>query len=178
MTSTTPVRRGREAAPSTLRRSPRLPRGWPLLLLALAAAVLAPVPAAPPLAAQGARAAEPAAALFPVCAGGSRVTCVVDGDTFWLAGTKIRIADIDTPEVSQPRCPQERALGLAATRRLRELLGAGRFALTTPPDGRTRDRYGRELRIVTRGGQSLGAVLVREGLAARWGGPRKVWCSA
>lgn len=174
MTSTTPVRRGREAAPSTLRRSPRLPRGWPLLLLALTAAVLAPVPAAPPLAAKGAR----AAALFPACAGGTRVTCVVDGDTFWLAGTKIRIAEIDTPEVSHPRCPQERALGLAATRRLRELQGAGHFALTTPPDGRTRDRYGRELRIVTRGGKSLGAVLVREGLAARWGGQRKVWCSA
>ena len=59
------------------------------------------------------------AALFPVCTGASRVTCVVDGDTIWYRGTKIRIADIDTPEVSQPRCPEERALGLAATRRLR-----------------------------------------------------------
>jgi endonuclease YncB( thermonuclease family) len=107
-----------------------------------------------------------------------RVTCVVDGDTFWLRGTKIRIADIDTPEVSQPRCPQERALGQRATERMRQLLNAGRFGLAVPADGRTRDRYGRELRIVTRGGQSLGAVLVREGLAARWGGTRKAWCGA
>lgn len=119
---------------------------------------------------------EQHSARFPLCRGPVRVTCVVDGDTFWFAGTKIRVADIDTPEVSQPRCPEERALGRRATERMRELLNAGRFGLAAPPDGRTRDRYGRELRIVTRGGKSLGEVLVREGLAARWGGPRARWC--
>ena len=51
-----------------------------------------------------------------------------------------------------------------------------RFGLALPQDGRRKDRYGRELRIVTRNGQSIGAVLVREGLAARWGGPKRVWC--
>ncbi len=121
---------------------------------------------------------EPHRALFPVCSGPVRVTCVVDGDTIWYRGTKIRIADIDTPEIARPGCPQERALGVAATERLRQLLNAGGFALETPPGGRTRDRYGRELRIVTRGGQSIGAVLVREGLAERWGGPRRSWCGA
>ncbi|WP_285712126.1 thermonuclease family protein [Erythrobacter oryzae] len=153
----------------------------------VAAFALVPLAAAAALAlwpqageAQGVREeqAEQHRALFPVCKGPVRVTCVVDGDTFWLRGTKIRIADIDTPEVSQPRCPEERALGLAATERMRELLNAGRFGLAVPSDGRTRDRYGRELRIVTRGGQSLGAVLVREGLAARWGDRRKAWCAA
>jgi len=102
--------------------------------------------------AQGGARAEEHSALFPVCAGPVRVTCVVDGDT---------------PEVSQPGCPQERALGRRATERLRELLNAGGFTLEIPPDGRTRDRYGRELRIVTRGGRSLGAALVAEGLAVR-----------
>lgn len=128
--------------------------------------------------AQVARAEEPHSARFPLCAGPVRITCVVDGDTFWLAGTKIRIADIDTPEVSRPACPAERALGKRATERMRQLLNAGRFGLAVPPDGRSRDRYGRELRIVTRGRQSLGAVLVREGLAARWGGPKRTWCGA
>ena len=117
-------------------------------------------------------------ALFPVCAGPVRVTCVVDGDRIWFRGAKICIADIDSPEVSQPGCPRERALGERATERLRELLNAGGFTLEVPPDGRTRDRYGRELRIVTRGGRSLGAVLAAEGLAARWGGPERVWCGA
>src|SRR5690348_2051031 len=31
---------------------------------------------------------------FERCSGPERSTCVVDGDTFWLEGTKIRIADI------------------------------------------------------------------------------------
>ncbi|MFO6446418.1 thermonuclease family protein [Erythrobacter sp. NE805] len=117
-------------------------------------------------------------ALFPVCAGGPRVTCVVDGDTIWLAGAKIRIADIDTPEVSRPSCPREAALGRRATERLRQLLNAGPFTLHPPPGGRLRDRYGRELRLVQRGGESLGEVLVKEGLAVRWGGPRARWCGA
>ncbi len=122
-------------------------------------------------------AAEQHRALFPVCGGAARVTCVVDGDTIWLRGTKIRIADIDTPEVSRPGCEREAALGRRATERLRELLNAGPFSLLPPPDGRLQDRYGRELRLVQRGGRSLGEVLVREGLAVRWGGPRARWCT-
>lgn len=151
---------------------------WAALVLAplagLGAALLVPQQGE----AQNARAGGSERALFPICKGPVRVTCVVDGDTIWYRGTKIRIADIDTPEVSQPGCPRERALGRRATERLRELLNAGDFTLETPPGGRTRDRFGRELRIVTRGGQSIGAVLVREGLAARWGGPRRNWCAA
>jgi endonuclease YncB( thermonuclease family) len=120
--------------------------------------------------------AETERALFPRCSGPVRVTCVVDGDTIWYRGTKIRIADIDTPEISQPGCPQERALGERASERLRELLNAGSFGLDLPPDGRSEDRYGRALRVVTRNGESLGEVLVREGLAARWGGGKPRWC--
>ena len=66
---------------------------------------------------------------FALCAGSVRIDCVVDGDTFWLGGTKIRIADINTPEVSSPNCAAEAALGRRATTRLRELLSAGSFQL-------------------------------------------------
>lgn len=55
---------------------------------------------------------------FPICASGARTTCVVDGDTFWLDGIKYRISDIDTPEISEPRCAEEKALGEQATIRL------------------------------------------------------------
>jgi micrococcal nuclease len=104
----------------------------------------------------------------------ARVTCVVDGDTFWYRGAKIRVADINTPETSAPACPHEAALGEAATLRLAELLNAGPFTLAPwTPD---RDRYGRLLRTVTRAGESLGAVLVREGLAEEWRGRRGSWC--
>ena len=47
-----------------------------------------------------------AAHSFAVC-GTIRQTCVVDGDTIWLEGAKIRIADIDTPELYSPQCDAE-----------------------------------------------------------------------
>ena len=57
-----------------------------------------------------------AALLFALCPDeGKRITCVVDGDTFWHAGEKIRIEDIDAPETHPPRCTAEAALGNRAT---------------------------------------------------------------
>ena len=121
-----------------------------------------------------AAAGDTESAHFTTCGSGARVTCVVDGDTFWYRGDKIRIADINTPEVSEPQCPEEARLGAAATRRLAVLLNDGPFTLETID--RDRDRYGRQLRVVTRGGESLGLVLVREGLAEEWRGYRGSWC--
>lgn len=100
---------------------------------------------------------------------------VIDGDTFDYAGMRVRIADIDTPEVDG-RCAYEIELAARATRRLRGLLAAGPFELHPVGDGRDVDQYGRKLRIVTRGGQSLGDVLVAEGLARTWTGRREPWC--
>ncbi len=112
---------------------------------------------------------------FSICGAGRRTNCVVDGDTFWFRGEKIRIADIDAPEVSPPRCQREAVLGEAATRRLQALLNAGPFTLVA--GARDQDQYGRKLRNVSRGGRSIGDVLIVEGLARRWGGARQSWCS-
>lgn len=117
--------------------------------------------------------ALPASESWPIRGGGVRV---IDGDTFVYAGTRIRIADIDTPEV-RGRCPEESALAARATRRLNGLLAQGPFEFHSLPSGRDEDRYGRKLRIVTRGGQSLGDVLVAEGLARTWSGRREPWCA-
>jgi endonuclease YncB( thermonuclease family) len=114
------------------------------------------------------------AARFARCGEGARVTCVVDGDTFWYRGAKIRIADINTPETSEPGCAREAELGMRATRRLTELLSAGPFTLE--PADRETDRYGRKLFVVTRGGVSIGRALEAEGLAEHWRGYRRDWC--
>ena len=53
---------------------------------------------------------------------------------------------------------------------------AGPFELAV--QGRETDRYGRALRVVKRGGRSLGAQLVSEGLAEPWRGRRSDWCDA
>jgi micrococcal nuclease len=128
------------------------------------------------LAGHPARAQDSEQALFARCGSGARVTCVVDGDTFWYRGSKIRLSDINTPETSQPGCASERALGERATDRLIVLLNQGAFTLTT--SGRDMDRYGRLLRVASRDGQSIGAVLVAEGLAEQWQGRRGDWCAA
>ncbi|WP_174391617.1 thermonuclease family protein [Sphingobium ummariense] len=113
-------------------------------------------------------------ARFGLCHSGGGANCVVDGDTFWFRGEKVRIADIDTPETHGPRCAAEGALGARATERLHVLLNAGPFSLESID--RETDRYGRTLRVVTRGGQSIGGMLVAEGLARDWDGSRHPWC--
>lgn len=118
--------------------------------------------------------ADSLSADFTLCGERRRVNCVVDGDTFWFQRQKIRIADINAPELSPPRCAYERGKGEAAKRRLLALLNAGPFSLSL--SDRDEDRYGRKLRIVTRGGRSIGLALVAEGLAREWSGARKPWC--
>ncbi len=115
------------------------------------------------------------AAAFTLCTSAPRVTCVVDGDTFWLEGEKIRIADINAPETAQAGCAREAALGQRAKLRLASLLNKGRIELVAA--GRERDRYGRLLRTVNREGHSLGAMLIAEGLAEPWRGRRSDWCA-
>jgi len=117
-----------------------------------------------------------AAALFTLCANSPRETCVVDGDTFWLAGEKVRMADINAPETTQAECSGERQRGEAAKERLLQLLNAGPVTLVDAP--RSRDRFGRRLAVVMRRGESLGTRLVAEGLAEPWRGRRSSWCPA
>jgi endonuclease YncB( thermonuclease family) len=113
-------------------------------------------------------------AKFGSCFTGGGFNCVVDGDTFWMDGERIRVADIDAPETHPPRCDYEAQLGRRATDRLRELLNDGPIELEAAD--RDKDVYGRKLRIVTRNGESLGDQLVQEGLARPWTGSRQPWC--
>jgi endonuclease YncB( thermonuclease family) len=111
---------------------------------------------------------------FSSCHMGGGYNCVVDGDTIWLQGQKIRIADIDTPETHDFRCPSEKVLGDRATKRLQQLLNNG--SVTLQPIDRDEDRYGRKLRIVMVDGASVGDTLVGEGLARWYGSGRQPWC--
>lgn len=113
---------------------------------------------------------------FNKCAGRKRFNCVVDGDTLWYKGQKIRLADINAPETGKPGCASERALGEKATKRLIVLMNQGAFSLGANTDSRSTDLYGRRLATVERGGRSLGMQLVREGLAEEWKGRRSSWC--
>lgn len=112
--------------------------------------------------------------MFTICDHRPRINCVVDGDTFWMGGAKIRIADIDTPEINQPKCRAEWERGQRAKLRLLQMLNGGKVRLSAY--GRDRDRNGRLLRAVSAGGRPVGATLIHEGLARRWDGQRRSWC--
>jgi micrococcal nuclease len=111
------------------------------------------------------------AAALAACAPGPRVHCVHDGDTVWLRGEKIRIVDIDAPELNGD-CGYENRLAVRARTRLIQLLNAGDFEISRTG----KDRYGRTLATLHRSGRSIGAQLVSEGLARTWSGRREPWC--
>ena len=150
---------------------PRRRKGWRIVAGVWAGAALLGtaygagwVPSAP----RGARAS------FGYCHVGGGRNCVVDGDTFWFEGQKVRIAGIDAPETHDYHCAQEKGLGDQATQRLIQLVNSGSVSLQ--PIDRDEDIYGRKLRIVMVNGTSVGETLVSEGLARYYEGGRKPWC--
>ena len=113
-------------------------------------------------------------ATFGFCHTGGGTNCVVDGDTLWIQGQKVRVADIDAPETHDYRCHSEKALGDRATQRLIQLVNSGPISLQSID--RDEDIYGRKLRIVMVNGTSVGDTLVSDGLARYYEGGRKPWC--
>lgn len=105
---------------------------------------------------------------------------VHDGDTIRCNGDRVRLIDIDAPELTgSPRCAPERVAELAHTRdpswcddllaqkarnALAEFLARGPVLVR----GVARDRYGRLLAYVSVAGQDAGAYLVGAGLARWW----------
>lgn len=98
---------------------------------------------------------------------------VHDGDSFRCGAERIRIANIDAPELpGSPKCAARRGAtawcdyraGAEARDALRGLIG-GR-AVTIERQGI--DPYGRTLALVSVGGVDVGEWLVQRGLARRW----------
>jgi len=118
--------------------------------------------------------AQPVAAQ-PVSTCGEVV--VHDGDTIRCDGRRVRISNIDAPELAHsPRCDPrylragknpswcDDALGLHSRDALQAFLRRGPVALH--PEGT--DRYGRILARLTVNGHDAGAYLVSQGLARTW----------
>lgn len=114
----------------------------------------------------------------------AEVLDVVDGDTvrvkarIWLGQdveTLVRIEGIDTPEISRPRCPQERSLGEAARTKLDETLASRQVILTNVQH----DKWGGRIRadLETDAGESVKEIMLRSGHARPYdGGKRRDWC--
>ncbi len=88
---------------------------------------------------------------------------VIDGDTFAIAGERIRLNGIDAPETRQTCTRDGRpwACGRAATRAMRQLIGRNRVRCEVS----SRDKYGRAIAACFAAGRDLQQQLVRQGLA-------------
>ncbi|MCP4406565.1 MAG: thermonuclease family protein [Gammaproteobacteria bacterium] len=108
---------------------------------------------------------------MPICAEGKRVTCIVDGDTIWLKGEKIRLETFNTPEMNG-KCERERRLARQATKRLQQILSSNPFEVRR----NGKDRYGRTLARIENSSGNVGDVLIAEHLAHKWRGYKEGWC--
>ena len=107
------------------------------------------------------------------------VTRVIDGDTFEIeipnyGIDRIRVKNIDTPEIRRAKCERERMLANQAKNLASSLLGNEKVKLQAD---RKRDQFGRTIALVTLpDGRDLGAVLLASGIAVEW--PNDFdWCN-
>jgi len=98
---------------------------------------------------------------------------VHDGDSIRCGGERIRIANIDAPELpGSPKCEDGRrayawcdgAAGYRARDALQAFLARGPVMIRRMGQ----DKYGRTLALVTVNGEDAGRYLVQLGLARRW----------
>ena len=113
----------------------------------------------------------------------ARVVAVIDGDTLvvqariWIGQaveTKVRLGNIDTPELSA-RCEEARRLAEAARSLVQELADTGEVTLHDVHLGKYAGRV--LARVVAADGRDFGATLLAAGLARGYeGGARLPWC--
>tara|TARA_B100000579_G_C22619797_1_gene751376 strand:+ start:46 stop:417 length:372 start_codon:yes stop_codon:yes gene_type:complete len=103
-----------------------------------------------------------------------------DGDTCYVTvdgeNTKIRLLELDTPEISKPKCDAELKLGLEARDYLNNLItNATTIELETDY---TKDYFGRILSFLILDGEDVSSKIVSQNLGVVYDkNNKKDWCS-
>lgn len=128
----------------------------------------------------GAVHAEPMRMCHPGERNGPDKHCIVDGDTLWFHGSKLRLKDFDTPEpvAHNSKCQQgqtrlEAKLADQASARLLELINAHPFTVEQYGVDTTGNRWEGMVRI---DGRDVGDILIEESLAREWPDGPLFWC--
>ena len=101
---------------------------------------------------------------------------VVDGDTLARGETRLRIVNLDAPDLgSHAKCEAERRKGQAAAQYARALLASAQ-SVSVRPAGRI-DRYNRPLVWVDVDGRDYAALLIAAGHGRPWRGRSSDWCA-
>lgn len=96
---------------------------------------------------------------------------VIDGDTIRLGAERIRLLNIDAPEL-HGECAAESLLALAAKDRLAALISVDSPEI----ERRGKDRFGRTLALIRVKGADAGELLILAHLAVPWAGRQHDWC--
>jgi micrococcal nuclease len=97
----------------------------------------------------------------PVFAASFNVTRINDGDTLTIStGEKVRLLQIDTPEISPAEC-----YGAEAHKALIQIIGKAAITLESDPVSDNKDQFGRILRYVKVGRVNINLKLVEIGAA-------------
>ena len=86
---------------------------------------------------------------------------------------KVRVINIDTPEMQRVACPAEKDLAIRARDRMVQLQ---EDALRVDLYATGNDTYSRVLAFIVVDGLDAGEILIAEGLARPWAGRRESWC--
>jgi len=123
--------------------------------------------------------------MVPAMAIPGRVGYIIDGDTFSCAvkidedieiSARVRIRNVDTPEIHGD-CEYERNMAQRAKERLGQIIPSGTMVdLTNIKDDKYLGRI--DANVTDAKGRDVGNVLIQEGLGRGYsGGRRKPWCS-
>lgn len=97
---------------------------------------------------------------------------IVDGDTIAIGRERIRLRELDAPEIFHPKCAAEFGRGIAATIRLEQILRSAPLDIQR----HGHDRYGRTLAFLYAGTRDVSRQMIDEGFAVEFGHGRPDWC--
>lgn len=101
---------------------------------------------------------------------------VIDGDTVRYGRLRLRIENLDAPDIGDhARCALEAQRGRASKAYAEGLLRGRQVQIQ--PAGRT-DRYGRELVRLSIGGRDFGQSMISAGHGRPWRGRSSDWCGS
>lgn len=100
---------------------------------------------------------------------------VVDGDTLARGDVRLRLVNLDAPELgNRARCDAERRRGEGSRDYARALI-ASASSVVVHPSGRV-DRYKRPLVRVSVDGRDFAALMIAAGHGRPWRGRSSDWC--
>lgn len=128
----------------------------------------------------------PGSGQFPICKGklANMAMCIVDGDTIRVDYHSYRLGGLDTPETRQPKCPEEKELGLKAKAQMEKMINSAIIVRVTTYihpllKEAARDKYGRILAKIEADGVDVAQEMIRLGYARPYNGETKSsWCPA